>query len=88
MQRLRQYNSVKRNEGYMLDHGEPGAIRAVLNILFGTIGILLVKLYHYTLYPLHSKGVGDRRQGKYARLLEEFPASLICPECGHILKIK
>jgi hypothetical protein len=84
MKRLRQYNSIRVNEGYLLDDGQSGY--GVVYFLFGWIGVLLKQLYRHTFQPLMSQARGSARQRKYDRILEKHPNSLICPYCSYILK--
>lgn len=86
MERLKQYNAIQRNEGYLLDDGQDS--NGFAFGLFGWGGVVLKVFYRYTLQPLFSKAQGERRQRTYANILAKFPNTLICPHCSHILKRK
>jgi hypothetical protein len=83
---LRQHNAVARNEGYLLDDGTDRPFLTYL--LWGWEGVLLRFLYRQVVEPLGSQLFGRQKQGRYARILRDYPSSLICPHCNHILRRK
>lgn len=83
---LHRYNAIERNEGYMIDDERDGNF--LLFLVGGWIGLVLKALYRHTLKPLVSKSAGEQRQRRYAKIIQEYPHSLICPHCNHILRQK
>ncbi|HZP84307.1 MAG TPA: hypothetical protein VFB21_21875 [Chthonomonadaceae bacterium] len=83
---LRHHNAVARNEGYLLDDGTDRNYFTYL--LWGWEGVVLKLIYRNIIEPLGSKFFGKRRQDRYARLLRDYPSSLICTHCQYILRRK
>lgn len=86
MNYLRRHNAIQRNEGYLLDDGKENNF--ITYLLWGWMGVLLKFLYRHTLEPLFFKTVGEQRQRRYDAIVREYPNTLICPHCSHILRKK
>ena len=87
MQRLAEYNSVRRNEGYSLDDGK-GDSNAFVYFFFGWIGVLIRLLTREVLVPLMKKAFGEQKQSRYDNILKAYPNSLLCPHCKHLIRRK
>ncbi len=87
MERLRKRLAMPQNAGYVLDDEREGSA-CLTFLLFDWIGLLLMQLYRHTLVPLTSKLIGERRERRLQKILNEYPESLICPYCSHLIKLK
>ncbi len=86
MEPLRHVNAIPRNEGYLLDDGTDRNWLTLL--LWGWEGLLVKLFYRNVLEPLVSQTFGRQRQNRYARILRDYPHSLLCPHCHFLLKRK
>jgi hypothetical protein len=86
MEPLRRVNAIPRNEGYLLDDGTDR--NGLTFLLWGWEGLIIKLLYRNVLEPLLAKLWGQRRQDRYARILHDYPNSLLCPHCHFLLKRK
>ncbi|HSV74213.1 MAG TPA: hypothetical protein VLH79_10680 [Chthonomonadales bacterium] len=82
MEPLREYLSLRREEGYVLDswHDADSLLRFLdvwLSFPRRLVSLLLA--------PLFSRMMGDRRRRRLERIQRQFPRSLVCPECEHVL---
>lgn len=87
MERLRSRLNIPRNEGYLLDDEREGR-NFVAFWLFGWIGLVLKLFYRHSLQPLTSKVVGEMKERELEHVLKEYPESLTCPYCNHLIKRK
>ncbi len=84
MQYLKAYNSVRYNEGYMIDDGRDRT--NAVAFWFGTYAALLYRFYRYVAQPFSDKKTGERKQRRLDRILKAYPKSLICLHCHFIWK--
>jgi len=87
METLKEHLRVRREEGYLLDSSS-GREDVLALGLAGEAAFLLRLLGRQILAPLWSRTLGDWRQRRLRRVLERFPRSLICPECGHLVRCR
>ena len=87
LERLAEYNSITKNEGYSIDDGT-GQNNFLTYILFGWIGVVLKLFVRHVVGPLFAQRAGEAKQSKYASILNVFPNSKICPYCKHIVRQK
>jgi len=85
MQRLSEYNSIRRNEGYSLDDGS-GNSTIITYFLFGWIGVAIRFFTREVLVPVMTKIAGERKQSRYDTILKVYPKSVICPHCKHLIR--
>jgi hypothetical protein len=87
MEFLSRSSFLNRDEGYLLDYGvgwDPDD-HIVSSFL---IGDLYRWLWRTHLQPLLGRFWGNLRSRRYRRLLRDYPHTLICPHCHHLLKRK
>jgi hypothetical protein len=85
MEPLRQSVLLARNEGYMLDSGvgwDPND-NVATSALLGSPSRFL---WRHFVEPIANKLFGEWKNRRRRRILELYPASLICPHCHYILK--
>ena len=84
MQRLKEYNSIRTNEGYTLDYdNKPDWLTYVM---FGWFVYLIKMILKHTIQPLYNQQRGKARQAKFDKIVQRFPNTLICPYCSYIMK--
>jgi hypothetical protein len=71
-----------RHEGYIASNDRPSGL---IVFLFGRLCALLA---HYVFVPAGSALFGNLKIAGRQRILREYPNSLICTHCGHIVKRK
>ena len=87
MEYLRNSRLLDSDEGYILDRGvwwDPDD-HAATSFLFGD---LRRYLWRHFIHPLTSRFFGNIRNRRYQKILRQYPESLICTHCGHVLKRK
>ena len=87
LERLAEYNSIKKNEGYSIDDGT-GQNNFITYLLFGWMGVVIKLFVRNVAGPLWDQRAGEKKQSKYAAILNVFPNSRICPYCKHIVRQK
>lgn len=86
MERLRNSSLLDRRSGYLLDTG--GWDRddhIVTSYLFGS---LLRFLWRQVLEPVSYKLFGDWQNRRYRKILRDYPQSLVCTHCHHVIRRK
>ncbi len=85
MQRLAQFNSIRRNEGYIIADDSSND-DAIIYVRFGWFMLAIRMLVREILVPIMTKLSGDRKQSRYDRILRAFPDSLICTHCRYVIR--
>ncbi|MCX6380605.1 MAG: hypothetical protein NT023_14205 [Armatimonadetes bacterium] len=85
MQYLREYNQIRRNEGYMIDDEKDHS--RTIGFWFGWVASMLYLFFRNVVQPFSAKHEGEKRQNRYALLLKRYPESLICLHCGYLWKL-
>lgn len=87
MEALRNSPVLNRDYGYSLDSNQwcDPDNHALSSLLFGSITRFL---YRNLVAPLANRWIGEWKNRRYRRLLEEYPRSLICTHCEYVLKQK
>ena len=87
MEPLRRSVYLSQNAGYMLDSGtrwDPDD-NVATSFLVGSLSRFF---WRHFLEPIAGKLIGEWRNRARRRILKEYPDSLICPHCRHILRRK
>lgn len=86
MERLRAYNAIDRQEGYLLDDGTDNY--QATYIVGGWQAALLHYLYRQIIEPITYMLFGRLKKRRYERIESDFPNSLICLHCRYLWKRK
>ena len=87
MTTLEKANRIRTNEGYSLTDDDRSTMFLPLMKL-GLIVHLLRQLFSEVLKPLAQRSIGRKRQGRYDRILTQYPNSIICTHCKHLIRRK
>lgn len=89
MEFLKAFNAQERDEGFLLDYSDTNIYdHPVTATLFAGERGLMEYLRYHVVTPLLSRWLGRWKQRRYARIVRDFPATLICPHCGHLIRRK
>jgi hypothetical protein len=83
MEYLRESAVLNRDTGYSVSYTprmwDPDD-NIITSFLFGS----LIRFFS----PLFSRGLGNRQNRKFQRILDEYPHSLICTHCEFVIRRK